>query len=128
MGARQLADILARHGHSADLIDITHNPGLLHLKSGLAWLGDGHLAVIPVLAGESHLSQLFIHPGTGKRRVCRQLPVGQSTVSWWRKAIPKFTRALEALGHPILHTGYVGVSQNGWRLELSIVEILNLHD
>lgn len=46
-GARQLADILARHGYSATLIDIRGDPTLLHLKSGIAYLGDRSFVVAP---------------------------------------------------------------------------------
>jgi dimethylargininase len=40
-GAHQLAQHLGRFGYSAEFIDIRSNPSLLHLKSGIAYLGDG---------------------------------------------------------------------------------------
>jgi dimethylargininase len=40
-GARQLAEHLTRWGYSSSTLDITGNPALLHLKSGIAYLGDG---------------------------------------------------------------------------------------
>jgi dimethylargininase len=40
-GARQLSEHLVRMGYTASEIDITANPALLHLKSGIAYLGDG---------------------------------------------------------------------------------------
>ena len=40
-GAHQLAQHLGRLGYPASLIDIRSNPSLLHLKSGIAYLGDG---------------------------------------------------------------------------------------
>jgi dimethylargininase len=40
-GARQLAEQLKAWGYSSSLIDIRSNPALLHLKSGIAYLGDG---------------------------------------------------------------------------------------
>jgi dimethylargininase len=40
-GARQLAEHLHRFGYSSSSIDIRDNPALLHLKSGIAYLGDG---------------------------------------------------------------------------------------
>jgi dimethylargininase len=49
-GAGQLAAILTAHGYAADLVDIRAMPGLLHLKSGLAWLGDGRLLLVRELA------------------------------------------------------------------------------
>jgi dimethylargininase len=40
-GARQLAQHLHRWGYTSSVIDIRANPALLHLKSGIAYLGDG---------------------------------------------------------------------------------------
>lgn len=39
-GARQLAAILVAHGYTASTIDIRTHATLLHLKTGIAWLGD----------------------------------------------------------------------------------------
>ena len=50
-GARQLAEHLARRLYAVTLVDIRGVPGLLHLKSGLADLGDGRLAAVAALAG-----------------------------------------------------------------------------
>jgi dimethylargininase len=41
LGARQLAEHLGRLGYTSSSIDIRSNPALLHLKSGIAYLGDG---------------------------------------------------------------------------------------
>lgn len=49
-GAQQLAVLLASYGYSSDLVNIRGVPGILHLKSGLAYLSDNRLAVIPTLA------------------------------------------------------------------------------
>jgi dimethylargininase len=40
-GARQLARHLDRLGYTSSTLDIRANPALLHLKSGIAYLGDG---------------------------------------------------------------------------------------
>ena len=40
-GARQLAERLAGWGYTSSTLDIRSNPALLHLKSGIAYLGDG---------------------------------------------------------------------------------------
>ena len=44
-GAQQLADLLARFGYSTSFVDIRKTDGLLHLKSGLAYLGDRRLVM-----------------------------------------------------------------------------------
>jgi dimethylargininase len=68
-GAAQLTEWLVRQGFRAVTIDIRRLPGLLHLKTGLSWLGDRRLLasadlerhpaldgweVIPVPAGEDY--------------------------------------------------------------------------
>jgi dimethylargininase len=61
-GAKQLAELLASFGHTSSLIEIragskkdagsttSASPGILHLKSGIAYLGDQRLVVIRSLA------------------------------------------------------------------------------
>ncbi len=49
-GARQLAGFLVREGYTFDFVDVRAVPGILHMKSGLAYLGDGALLVIDALA------------------------------------------------------------------------------
>jgi dimethylargininase len=46
-GAAQLAAILARHGYTSSKIDIRDHASLLHLKSGIAYLGDRRFLVAP---------------------------------------------------------------------------------
>lgn len=49
-GAKQLAELLASVGHTASFVDIRGLKRILHLKSGLACLGDNRLVVIEALA------------------------------------------------------------------------------
>jgi dimethylargininase len=49
-GAKQLADYLGQLGYTSDLVDIRGVKGILHLKSGIAYLGEGRLALIEALA------------------------------------------------------------------------------
>jgi dimethylargininase len=58
-GARQLVSILAREGCTSTLIDVRRVPGILHLKSGIASVGDGNLLVIPAL--QDHDAFQFYH-------------------------------------------------------------------
>ncbi len=44
-GARQLSSILMAHGYTASTIDIRNNRKLLHLKSGIAYIGDRRLVL-----------------------------------------------------------------------------------
>jgi dimethylargininase len=60
-GAEQLARILKRHGYTAVTIDIRATPGLLHLKTGLSYLGENRLAVISGLTGHPAFEGFELH-------------------------------------------------------------------
>jgi dimethylargininase len=49
-GAAQLAGFLAQEGYTSATVDIRGVRGILHLKSGISWLGDGRLVAIDALA------------------------------------------------------------------------------
>ena len=49
-GARQLVALLEPRGYEATRVDVRGVPGLLHLKSGLAYLGAGRFLVVEALA------------------------------------------------------------------------------
>jgi dimethylargininase len=55
-GAAQLAAWLAGQGCTSACIDIRNTPGILHLKSGLAYIGDNHMIVIDALADHPALA------------------------------------------------------------------------
>jgi len=50
-GARQLAGFLEKEGYTSSFVDVRKTRGLLHLKSGIAYLGDRRLVLIDALAG-----------------------------------------------------------------------------
>jgi dimethylargininase len=51
-GAAQLASLLQAAGYGTSLVDIRDVDGILHLKSGMSWLGDGRLLVIDALMND----------------------------------------------------------------------------
>ena len=55
-GAQQLASILQSFGYSSSLIDIRGVSNILHLKSGIAYLGGKRLVVIEPLRGNKEFS------------------------------------------------------------------------
>jgi dimethylargininase len=57
-GAAQLAGFFAAHGFTAEFVDITRFPGLLHLKSGISYLGDNRLLVTAPLKDADFLNGL----------------------------------------------------------------------
>ncbi len=44
-GGRQLAEFLAKAGFTSSFVTVTGIPGILHLKSGIAFLGDNRLVL-----------------------------------------------------------------------------------
>jgi dimethylargininase len=48
-GALQLSTILQRYGYTSSTVDIRGQKRLLHLKSGIAYLGDNRLVIAPEL-------------------------------------------------------------------------------
>ena len=55
-GAAQLAEWLRRHQFASSVIDIRAMPGLLHLKTGLSWLGGRRLLATDGITGHQALS------------------------------------------------------------------------
>jgi dimethylargininase len=55
-GATQLAQILDSFGYSSSLIDIRGLGNILHLKSGMAWIGENRLLVIEALSRQKGFS------------------------------------------------------------------------
>ena len=65
-GAEQLAGFLADHGYTSSFVDIREIDSLLHLKSGLAYLGDNRVVVTEALAGRKEFAdfeQIMVPPG-----------------------------------------------------------------
>jgi len=56
-GAQQLASWLASCGRTSSFVDIRGVKTILHLKSGISYLGDNRLAVIDVLAEREEFQQ-----------------------------------------------------------------------
>ena len=55
-GARQLAALLAGYDYTSSFVDVRDIPNILHLKSGVTYLGDKRLAVIESLATKKHFA------------------------------------------------------------------------
>jgi len=65
-GANQLADVLAQHDFAATLVDIRRSRDLLHLKTGLSWLGDGRFVMHAELARRGEFAgyeRIVVDPG-----------------------------------------------------------------
>jgi dimethylargininase len=56
-GARQLAALLGAHGYTASTIDIRSMTTILHLKSGISYIGDNTLVVMDEMASNPQFAR-----------------------------------------------------------------------
>ncbi len=97
-GARQLAGFLAEDGYTSSFVDIRQVSSLLHLKSGIAYLGDNHLVLIDDLVDRPEFAGynvLRVDPAENYAANCVRindfviLPAG----------FPKMLKSLKDLGY-----------------------------
>jgi dimethylargininase len=60
-GALQLNGLLSDMGYFSEVVSIQGNPLLLHLKSGLSWLGGDDILVVEALANHPALQRYRLH-------------------------------------------------------------------
>jgi dimethylargininase len=105
-GARQLAECLARGGYTSSLVDIRGIGSILHLKSGIAFLGERRLAVIDALAG---------HPAFEGFEILRVAPGEEYAANCVRVN----DHVLVAAGHPELEAAIHATNVPAIPLEMS---------
>lgn len=97
-GARQLARFLQEDGVSTSFVDIRGVAGILHLKSGIAWLADRRLVVIEELASHPAFAGweiVGVDPGEEYAANC--VPVNERVL--FPKGFPRLEKRLSALGY-----------------------------
>ena len=100
-GAAQLAAFLAKAGYESSCIDIRAIPGILHLKSGIASLGDGRIAAIASLAGHPALKgHDLVHVPPGEEYAANCVRVNDRLLM--AAGFPRMQRALERLGYDLI--------------------------
>jgi dimethylargininase len=100
-GARQLAEHLAREGFTSSCVDVRAMTSILHLKSGIAYIGDNTLVVMEEMAGNPQFAgyQLVVVPEADSYaancvRVNDRVLIAEG--------YPEFARELESRGfHPL---------------------------
>lgn len=102
-GARQLAEFLAMDGYTATTVDVrgAHERwGILHLKSGISYLGDNRLVVIETLAD---------HPAFHGYEIV-SVPMHESYAANFLRinghvvlsaGFPEFEKSVRAFGYPV---------------------------
>ena len=97
-GARQLAGLLAADGYTSSLYDIRGVDEILHLKSGIAWLGDRTLVVIDALAAHPVFSGWdIIRVPKGEEYAANCVLVNDTV--FFAQGFPRLERALRERGY-----------------------------
>jgi len=105
-GARQLSELLASFNYSSSFVDIRQVEGILHLKSGLAYLGDNRLVVI---------DSLVRHKGFCNYDLVRVTPAEQYAANCVRVN----GHVLIAAGYPVLERSLRNLGYETLPLEMS---------
>jgi dimethylargininase len=99
-GATQLAVWLAALGFGSSVIDIRGMPGLLHLKTGLSWLGERRLFAWSGIAGHEELQDWeVVEVPKGEEYAANCIRVNDAVLI--AQGFPKTSALLGGLGHDV---------------------------
>ncbi len=97
-GAQQLQTLLALYDRTSSFIDIRGINGILHLKSGVSYLGEGRLAVIDVLSERKDFQGYdLIRLNAGEEYAANCVRVNRHILI--AAGYPSFERSLRQLGY-----------------------------
>jgi len=97
-GAQQLAELLTSNGYTSSFVDVRDAKSILHLKSGVAYLGDNRLVVIEALANREEFSGYdLVRVSTGEEYAANCLRVNDYALI--AAGYPEFARRLANLGY-----------------------------
>ncbi len=100
-GARQLSAILRAHGYTCSTVDIRGQSRLLHLKSGIAYLGDNRLVIAPELSALSAFQAYeLIKVPPAELYAANCILINDHVLI--PAGYPKMAKALEGLGYTLL--------------------------
>jgi len=105
-GAEQLTQLLASFGYTSAIIDIRDLRGVLHLKSGLAYLGGNRLVVAETLANRAEFQKY-------------DLLVVNAGEEYGANCVLVNTHILVASGHPLLEESLQQLGYQTIALEMS---------
>lgn len=100
-GAEQLATLLRARGYSCSIVDIRANRSLLHLKSGLAYLGEGRLVLAPELAPVAEFRDYeLVHVDAAETYAANCVRINAYVLI--AEGYPRLAAALRALGYSVM--------------------------
>jgi len=98
VGARQLAALLEACGYGSTIVSTAGLAGVLHLKSGIAYLGDNRLVVIDALAEREEFADYeLVRVATGEEYAANCVRVNDQVLI--ARGYPALETYLEQLGH-----------------------------
>ena len=100
-GAAQLGRWLKARGYTSSVIDIRKMPGILHLKTGLSWLGGRRLIAWPDLIGNEALREWeVLEVPEGEEYAANCIRVNDTVLV--AHGSPKTAALLRGLGHDVV--------------------------
>jgi dimethylargininase len=100
-GAAQLAAWLAGRGYGSSVMDIRELPGMLHLKTGLSWLGGRRLLAAGGIAGHEALREWeVVEVPKGEETAANCIRVNDAVLD--AQGFPKTAALVRGLGHDVL--------------------------
>ena len=100
-GARQLAGFLAQDGYTSSFVDIRAMKSILHLKSGIAWVGERGLVVMEEMAGrEEFKGYNLIRVGADESYAANCVRVNDHVLL--PAGFPKIAESLQSLRYSVL--------------------------
>ena len=124
-GARQLAAFLALEGYTSSIVDIRAMTTILHLKSGISYIGENTLVLMEEMADRPEFKRLPDHPRVRSRRATPPTASASTTGSSSPSGFPGLEASLRAARLPAPGPGHVGVPEDGRRPELSVPALLS---
>jgi dimethylargininase len=103
-GARQLAEFLAEDGCTSSCVSIHGIAGILHLKSGIAYLGENNLILIDDLAGRPEFKGYnIVRVAAEENYAANCVRINEHVLI--PQGYPRLLSALEALGYAAIPLG-----------------------
>lgn len=100
-GGRQLAEWLAGKGYTSSFVDIRQTAGILHLKSGISYIGDNRLVVIDSLADHPGFQGYeLVRVAAGEEYAANCIRVNDYVLI--AAGFPRFEASLRALGYQLI--------------------------
>jgi dimethylargininase len=97
-GATQLGTLLKSAGYTSSTVDMRAIDGILHLKSGISYLGENRLVLMETLAGHTAFRDYEIVPVASEETYAANfLRINARVII--AAGFPRFERAVRALGY-----------------------------